>query len=182
MDAGDHGEAQQGVTEEGAKQPGIRKRPPGAGERGGDHARAPSRTVDRDGDPFAGRHDPELVAHVHVEEGRHVEDLRAALDDRGVGIGFDGNDVGVALAERVADGVEHCRERTVGAMTEVDAQRIERETKDARQRQEAYRAVVHGDPGAGELFAHHGAQGRALWRSLRQMIAIVKGKEVPAIA
>ena len=129
-----------------------------------------------------GGNDPEIVAQVHVEERRHVEDLVAALRDRAAGAALHRDQVAVALPEGVVDLVEHGAEPTVGVVAEVDAERIEGMAEDARQREQADGPVREVETRRRQLRLDHAAQRRAGRRALGQMIAIVEGEEVEAIA
>ena len=92
-------------------------------------SRGPSRSVSRMRSLTlsSGRRNPEMIAHRHLDEGRDVKQLVLLLPDAG---GADlarlhRQHVGVDVAEGVADLVDDQRQLAVGAIAEIDRQRIE---------------------------------------------------------
>ena len=182
MDARDDREAQQGMSEEGPQQRASREGPASPGERGGDHTCAVLGAIHGHCDPVRRRHDPEIVGHVHVEERRHVEVLVTALMDRSPRVRIDRDHVDVPLPERVGDLVEDRRRRAVAVVTEVDAEGIERVSEQARQRQQADRATVRHETGGDQMPLDHRAQRQPRRGILRQVVAIVEGEQIEAVA
>jgi len=86
--------------------------------------------VDPDQDLFARRLDVEAIGAVHIDEGRDIELLGAALFDRGRARLY-GNDVGTPLAECVVHLVED-RLELVAVPAEPDREWIEDVAQNAR--------------------------------------------------
>ena len=91
--------------------------------------------------------DAEAVAEVHVEEGRDVEGLVAALADFAAVVALDRDQVGVALAEGVVDLPQDRRQGAVAAVAEEHRQRIEGPAEDPRHGEQPDRPAVGGETG-----------------------------------
>ena len=78
-------------------------------------------------DALLRRQDPEMVAHRHLDEGRDVEQFFLALPHAGIAdlVRHYRQHVGMDIAKGVAHFVDHERQLAIGAIAEIDRQRIE---------------------------------------------------------
>src|SRR4051812_5428016 len=117
-------------------------------------------------DALSRRHDPEMIAHRHFDEGRDVEQLFLLLPDAGradLARSYRQH-VGVDIAKGVADLVDHQRELATAAIAEIDRERIEAEPEQPGITQEQH-------PPAGEIDAMPG--GAALYiEAQRRSVAL----------
>ncbi len=94
-----------------------------------------------DGQRVAWRRDLELVPHVHVHERGYVELLGLALANDCVRRSGHLNRIAVTLTEGVMHLIDQRCERTVAPMTEVDTERVEGITENARHAEQTNRAA-----------------------------------------
>ena len=94
------------------------------------------------------RRHPKMIPHRYLDEGRDVKQFVLFLADTGEAdlVRTDGQRVGVNFAEGVADFLDQHRKRVIGAIAEIDRQRIERVAEQSRIAQQQH-------PAAGEVNA-----------------------------
>ncbi|EEF23504.1 conserved hypothetical protein [Ricinus communis] len=105
------------------------------GEAGRQHPPGVVVDVDPHPHPLARRRDLERVAQVHRQEGRDVEGLVAGLDHQPVVARGGRQHIVVALAEGVADRIDHRRQPPLAVVAEIDRERIEAVAQQARHAQ-----------------------------------------------
>ena len=125
------------------------------------------------------RRDAKAVGHVHVEERRDMQRLRARLPYRpGSRVG-DRYEIGMPLTKRIRDFPKDCPQPAVRAVDEENAERVEDIAEDARQGQQPDRAAVGRQPCRRHVPLDLRTERRA--RAVA-IVAIMKAEEVESVA
>ena len=132
------------------------------------------------GDPerkvFARRRQREAIAAAHVEKGRDMEGLvrlmlgRTVLGDR--------RNIGVSVAERVVDFMDHAAQIAFRAVAEVKRDGIEFIAEDTRRAEQAHRAALQRNAGVGKARARPLEDRRPVPGA---MIALMEGVEIEPV-
>ena len=143
-------QGEQWVAEEDPHQPRIREVLSPAEQGGGDQVSVAVRAAHCHVDGFSWGLDAEIVAHLHVKEGRNVEALGAMLLHC-AGVAADGDDITVTLPEGIVHLINQGFECAILAVAEIDAERIEGVAEETRHGEEQDFAACKMKPGGSEL-------------------------------